>query len=206
MCEQKERGFSKDRAVEQDDGFGFLIGGVAEIEDVTVGSEATDDFGTWRGVHGQALGADGDFAVIADTDAGLLAPDVGPPGAGWGGTEDGTVFSQSQGASGVWGDAQFAMDFVVVGVEEELVEQVVGSFDLEDVIGGQERGQAFLPVVMAAFDFAFGLGCWGEAQGDAIEVQSGSELGESIRDLGEEEGVVIDIEGQGQTGGQEDTG
>jgi len=95
---------------------------LAEIEDVTVWAQAADDFGTGRGVNGLAQGADRDHAVISDADAGLLAPDVGPPRAGWGGTEDGTVLSQGLGAGGLRGGAQFAMDFVLIGVEPELVQ------------------------------------------------------------------------------------
>ena len=131
---------------------------MAEIEDVTVWAQAADDFGTGRGVNGLAQGADGDHAVIADADAGLLAPDIGPPGTGGGGTEDGTVLSQGLGAGGLWGGAQLAMDFVLIGMEPELLQQAIGIFQVQDVLSGQERGQAFLPVVVAAFDFAFGVG------------------------------------------------
>ena len=59
---------------------------------------------------------------------------------------------------------------------------------------------------MAAFDFAFGLGRGSIAEADAIEVQSGSELGEGIRCVGEEKGVVIDVEDQGQSVGLESAG
>jgi hypothetical protein len=132
---------------------------VAEIEDVSVWAQAADDFGAGRGVNGLAPGTDRDHAVIADADAGLLAPDIGPPRAGWSGAEDGTVLSQGLGECSLWGGAQFAMDLVLIGMEPELVQEAVGSFQVQDVISGQERGQAFLPVVVAAFDFAFGLGC-----------------------------------------------
>jgi hypothetical protein len=60
--------------MEQDDGFGVLIGGVAEIINVTVWTETTDDGGAWRCLNGLALGADGDFAIVTDANAGLLAP------------------------------------------------------------------------------------------------------------------------------------
>ena len=43
----------------------------------------------------------------------------------------------------------------------ELVEEVVGPDQFNDVVGGQEWDQSFLPVVMTAFDFTFGLGRWG---------------------------------------------
>ena len=67
--------------MEQDDGFGVGVWGMAEVVDVAIGAEAADDVGAGWGVNGVALGADGDFAVVADADAGLLAPDIGPPGA-----------------------------------------------------------------------------------------------------------------------------
>jgi hypothetical protein len=51
---------------------------------------------------------------------------------------------------------------------------------LADVGGGQQGREAFLPEVVTAFDFAFGLGCRGVREGHAVEVQSLSELGESF--------------------------
>ena len=77
----------EDGTMEQDEGFGFEIGGVAEVVEVAIGTSAAEDGGTGWGVHGVALGADGDFAVVADADAGLLAPDVGPPGTLGSGTD-----------------------------------------------------------------------------------------------------------------------
>ena len=38
------------------------------------------------------------------------------------------------------------LDFVLVDVGRELVEQAVGLFKFADVVGGQEWGEAFLPV------------------------------------------------------------
>lgn len=195
----------KDRAMEQDEGFGIGIWGVAEIEDVSVGLEASDYFRPRRGVNGLALGADGDFAVITDADAGLLTPDIGPPRAGWGGPQDGAVFRQGQAASRQRGGPEFPMDFMLVGMKPELVQEAVGPFQFEDLIGGQEWRQAFLPVVVAAFDFTFGLGGGGVAQGDAIEAQRGAELGESLRGMGKEEGVVVHIQDQGHPLGEENT-
>ena len=80
--------------MEEEDGFGLRIGGVTEVEDVTVRAQAADDGGAGWCVEGVALVADGDFAVVTDADAVLLAPDVGPPGAGGNGTEDGAVLGQ----------------------------------------------------------------------------------------------------------------
>jgi hypothetical protein len=146
--------------MEQDAGVGLLIWSVAEVVNVAVGAPAADHGGTWRGINGLALGADGDLAVVADADAGLLAPDVGPPRAVGIGTDDRAFFG-----AGLWlglerGLAGFAVDFMLVGVGHELVEPVVGPDQFENALGGQQGHEAFLPVVVAAFDFAFGLGRW----------------------------------------------
>ena len=66
---------------------------MTEVEDVAIGAQATDDIGARRGSDGVALGAGGHFAVVAaDPDAGLLAPDIGPPGALGNGANDGAFF------------------------------------------------------------------------------------------------------------------
>ena len=205
VCEQNRK-VSDGRAMEQDDGFGFWGGGVAEVIEVALWTEAADDVGAWGGVNGLALGADRDFAVIADADAGLLAPDEGPPRAGGDGTQDGAFFPAGLAVCGVRGGGEFAVEFVLVDVGQELVEQAVGRDEFTDAVGGEERGEAFLPVVVAAFDFTFGLGCWGGAEGDAVAVEGGAELGEGVGSVGEEEGVVVHVEGQGQAVGLEGAG
>ena len=163
--------------MEQDDGFGCRVRGVAEVVAVAVWAQAADAGGAGRGIHGLPLGSEGDFAVVADTHGGLLAPDKKPPWAGGHRAQDGAFFVQGLLPCGVRGDPQLPVDFVLVGVGQELVEQVVGPFQLDDLIGGQQGRKAFLPVIMAAFDFAFGLRCGRVTQGDAVEVERGSELG-----------------------------
>ena len=153
-----------------------------------------------------ALGADGDFAVVADADAGLLTPDVGPPRALGGGTQGRTVFGQGLLLGGLGCLAEFAMDFVLVGVGHELVKQVVGPGEFDDLVGGQEGDEAFLPVVVAAFDFAFGLRGWGIEEVDAVEVEGRPELSEGVGVVGVKERMVIHVKNQGQTVGLEDAG
>ena len=153
-----------------------------------------------------ALGADGDFAVVADADTGLLAPDKRPPGTSWGGTQHGAILGNGLLVGGVRSGAQFAVDFVLVGMGEELVQELVGTCKFADLIGGEDGREAFLPVIMAAFDFAFGLGRWGIAQFDAVEVEGLAELGEGVGIMGVEEGMEVHIEGQGQAGGLEGAG
>ena len=179
--------------MEEDDGFGFWIWGVAEVVDVSIWAEAADDGGAGWGVQGLALRADGDLAVVPDADAGWLAPDAGPPRAGRGGADHGALFGEGWLVGGVGCLAEFAMAFVLVGVGDELVEQMVGPDQFHDVVGGQEGDQAFLPVVMPAFDFTFGLGRWGVAELDAVKVERRPQLGESVGVVGVEEGVVVHI-------------
>ena len=192
--------------MEQDAGFGFGIGRLAEVVNVSIWAEAADDGGAGWGVNGLALRADGDFAVVPDADAGLLAPDVGPPRAVGCWTEDGTFFRERLllGLERCLPD--FAVDFMLVGVGHELVEEVVGPDQFHDVVGGQEGDKAFLPVVMTAFDFTFGLGRWGVAELDAVKVERGPKLGEGVGVVGVEEGVEVDIKGQRQAVGLEDAG
>jgi hypothetical protein len=102
--------------------------------------------------------------------------------------------------------AEFAVDFVLVGVGDELVEQWVGPDQFDDLVGGQERNQAFLPVVVAAFDFAFGLWGGGVEEFDAVEMEGRAELGEGVRVVSVEEGVVVHVKRQGQAVGLENAG
>ena len=158
------------------------------------------------GVNGVTLGSGGDFAVVADADTGLLAPDIGPPGALGGGADDGALFGEGLLLRGVRGLAEFAVDFVLVGVGDELVEELVGGGEFADAFGRQQRNQTFLPIVVAAFDFAFGLGRWGVEEFDAVEVQRLAELGEGVGVVGVEEGVVVHVEGQRKAVGLEGAG
>src|ERR1035441_7399551 len=170
---------------------------MAEAVDVAVWTQATKDRGTgWR-INREALGADGDFAVIADAEVEALTPDKGPPQAVGDGTQDRAVFGAGLVTCGGWSGAEFTVDLVLVDVGQELVEQTVGVFEFQDAVGRQEGRQAFLPVVMTTFDFVLGFSGGGEAQGDAIEVERGAQLGERVGVMGVEEGVVVNIEGQG---------
>ena len=139
MCGQSWK-VSEDGAMEEDEGFGLWIWGLLEVIDVAGGAETTEDGGTRRGGNGLALGAGGDFAVVADADAGMLAPDKGPPGTRRGGTEDGAFFGEGLSFGGVGGGAELAVDFVLVDVREELVKQAVGPFEFKDLVGSEKRG------------------------------------------------------------------
>jgi len=91
-------------------------------------------------------------------------------------------------------------------MRDKLVEEVVGPDQLDDLVSRQERDEAFLPIVVAAFDFTFGLGRWGVEELDAVKVERCPKLGESVGVVGVEEGVEVHIKGQGQAVGLEDAG
>ena len=159
-----------------------------------------------RSFDGEAEVADVGLAVVADADGGAEAPDEAPPRAGRSRAEFGALFCEGLRAGGVGSGAEFAVDFVGVGVEEELVEEGVGRFEGEEVVCGEQGWETLLPVVVAALDFAFGLGRGGVAQGDAIEVEGLTELGEGVGRVGEEKGMVVHVESEREAVGEEDAG
>jgi len=136
--------------MEEDDGHGVWAGGAAEVEDVAVGTQAADDGGPGRGLHRLAMGSDRNLAISADTHGSLLAPDVGLPWTRRNRAKDGAIFGESLLVSRVRGPTQFAMDFMLIGVRHKLVEQFIGSDQLDDAFGGQQGDEPFLLVVMTA--------------------------------------------------------
>ena len=176
--------------MEQEDGFCVVRGFMAEDGDVAVGMEAVDEAGAWRSLHAEAAGARGDAAVWRDGDRGAEAPDVGPPRAAGSWPQRGAAFLLGGLPGGERSHGQFAMAFVGVAVEAEFGEQGVEGFEGGDGFCGTERGEAVLPVLMAAFDFAFGLRGGGVAEGDAVKVERGAELGERLGNRGEKEAVA----------------
>ena len=205
-CSFQKRTDSEHRTMEQDDGFGLGIGGVAEVEDIAVGPQAADDRAARGRLDALALEGNGDFAVVAHAHRSALAPDMGPPRAGRDGPQDRALFGQGLLASGVGSGTQFAVDFVLIGVRQELVEQLVGACQFQDGVGCQQGRQAFLPVVVAAFDFTFGLRGGGVAQGDTVEVEGRAQLGEGVGSVGEEKRMVVHVEGQRQAMSGEGSG
>ena len=146
--------------MEQDDGFGLGIRGIAQVEDISVGTQAAQYAGPGRSGDSESLGANRDFAIVSDPNASLLTPNVGPPRASWSWAQDGAVFGESLVTGGKRGSAQFAVDFMLVSMSQQLFQQGVGATQFEDLVGSQERGQALLPVIVATFDLPFGLGGW----------------------------------------------
>jgi hypothetical protein len=96
------------------------------------------------------------------------------------------------------GLAQFAMDFPGVAMRPQGVDVWVGDFDFGDFFTGEVGGQAPLPVLVGAFDFAFGLGRGGIAETDVVKLERPAQLGQGVRVVGEKEAVVINIDLQGR--------
>ena len=179
-------------------GFGLGIGLGGEDGVMTAGVNAEDDFGAGRDFQTNALSADGDAAVVAGFDYGALAPDVGPPRTPGHGPEDG-AFVLFGGVPGLLGfHPEFAVDFVLVAMKSEFAHLGVGVFEIGDGFAGEEGGEPVLPELVFAFDFAFGLGRGGVAEGDAVEAEGLAELGEGFGEVREEEGMEVHVEFQRQ--------
>ena len=89
--------------MEQDEGFGLGIRGVTEVVDVTIVTQAADEGGAGRSVHGLPVGTDGNLAIVADAHGCLLAPDEAPPRTGGRWPQRGALFGEGLGACGVGG-------------------------------------------------------------------------------------------------------
>ena len=167
-----------------------------------------DDARAWTDDDAEPFRADRHAAIGADLEGGAQAPDVGPPGTTRHGAQRRAFFALRGLPGGVGRAAQFAMDFVGVAVAAQVRQEDVGGGGRGDGVGGEEGGQAALPVLMLAFDFALGLGSEGVTQRDAVEVAGGSELGQGVRPLRKEQAVTIDLEFErqavfGESGGEE---
>jgi hypothetical protein len=64
------------------------------------------------------------------------------------------------------------MDFLSVAMVAQGRQEFVGGFWSGNIFGSEQSGEPTLPVLMLAFDFAFGLRSAGVAQGDTVEVQA----------------------------------
>ena len=158
------------------------------------GMEAEDHLGARGTFDAKALGANGNATVGADLDGGTNAPNIGPPRAARGGPEDGSFFFAGRVPGLLRGQAQFAMDFVGVAMEAQSVDVGVGGFDIGDVFAGEIGWEAALPELVFALDFSFGLGCGGIKEANVIELERPAQLGEGLGILGEEHGVIIDVD------------
>jgi hypothetical protein len=141
---------------------------------------AEDDFGTWRDMDAEELGADGDAAVGADFDVGALTPHKRPPRALGDWTQNGTFLFEGE-VPGLLGlHFEFPVDFVLVAMEAQLMDMGIGLVEVGDLFTGKVSRETILPEEVSALNFAFGLRSGSVAKGDAVEVKGTAQLGESL--------------------------
>lgn len=194
--------------LEEDSGFLVCFGAVGEDGDIAVWMEAVNDWSACGNASTQAFVADRHTAIRSDFQGSARAPDIRPPWATGHGAQDGAILPASFNCGGIRSATQFAMDFLGVTMTAQCGQELVGGFWGGDVFSGKQGGEPTLPVLMLAFDFAFGLRGAGVAEGDAVEVQGSTKLGQRFGPLGEEKAVAIDIEFQwhamfNESGGKE---
>jgi len=163
-----------------------------------VGVLAKDDFGAGRDLEAEALGADGHPAVVADFDGGADTPDEGPPRTTRYRPELGAVCFLGGVPGGLRLHLQLAVGFVLVAMPAQVGEVRIGLVQVGDLLAGEVGGQAVLPELVFAFDFALGLGRGRVTETHAVEVERLAQLGEGVGDVGEEEGMEIHVEFQRQ--------
>ena len=161
---------------------------------VAVWVEAKDHLGLGWFFDPQALRADRHAPIAADLDHGAHAPHIIPPRAAGCGADDGSFFFVGLIPRLLRGLPQFAVNFGGVAMRPQGVDLRIGRFDFGDFFAGEVGGQAALPVLMGAFDFAFGLGRGGIEETDVVELERPAQLGQGVRIVGEKDTVVIDVD------------
>jgi hypothetical protein len=84
---------------------------------MATGMETENDFGTWGTFEANALLADGNPSIRTNLQRGAEAPNIRPPWAGRGWTEDRTFFLFGHVPSALSGLLEFAVSFLCVPVE-----------------------------------------------------------------------------------------
>ena len=168
--------------------------------------EAEDDFGPRGVVEAKALVSDRNPSVGADLQRASEAPNIRPPRATRGWADDSTLFLFRQVPGALSGQFKFAVSFVRVAMESQSVDVSVSIFEFGELFAGEIGGKTFLPELVFALDFAFGLRGWSIKEANVVELEGGAQLGESLWVLSEEDAVIIDIELEGASIGQEGGG
>ena len=92
------------------------------------------------------------------------------------------------------GHLQFPMDLMNIAMEPQSVNVRVGGFNLANLFAGEIGWEPALPELVFAFDLPFGLGRRGIKEADVVELESPAQLSHRVGILGEENGVVIDVD------------
>lgn len=159
--------------------------------------EAEDDGGTPGVFESNALSADGNPSVGTDFERSPKAPNIRPPGAARCRPQDGALLLFGDVPRALGSEFEFSVGLVGVAMEPQCVDVRVGFLNLSDAFAGEIGRKALLPELVLPLDFALGLRRWGITEANVVEAQSRAQLGQSVRRLGEEHGVKIDIELEG---------
>ncbi len=91
-------------------------------------------------------------------------------------------------------------------MEPQSIDVDIRIIQFGNFFAGEIGWEAFLPELVFALDFAFGLGCGSIKKANVVELQCRAQLGESLWVLSEEDAVIIDIELEWSPVGQEGGG
>jgi len=161
------------------------------------GMEAQNHSGARGALDLEALDANRNAAVGADPDRRTGAPNVRPPRASWGWTKNGALFIFCGFPSVLRGHPQFAMGLVPIAMEPQSFDVGIGGFHVGNLFAGEIRREPALPELVFPFDLSFGLGRWSIKEADAVELERPTQLSHRFGILGEEHGVVIDVDLEG---------
>jgi len=159
-----------------------------------------------RVFESDALGAYGNTPVGSDFQRGSKTPNIRPPRALRGWPEHRTFLLPSRVPRLLGGQFDFAVSFVGIAMEAQCVHVRVGLLNIRDHLAGEIGWKPLLPELVFAFNFALRLRGWGVKETNFIEAECRAELGQSVRGLGEEDGVIIDVELERPAVGQEGGG
>jgi len=93
-----------------------------------------------RSLHAKELGTDGHPTIRADPNGNAAAPNEGPPGTARDGTQD-AAFVPLSPVPGLLGfHLKFAVEFVLVAMEAQVVNVWVGLVDVGNLFTGKVSG------------------------------------------------------------------
>ena len=98
------------------------------------------------------------------------------------------------------------MGFPSVAMQSQSIDVGVGDFDLRDLFTDEVRRKSSLPELVLALDLPLGLRRWSIQEANVVELERPAQLGERVRILGEEDGVIIDVDFQRSAIAQESGG
>ena len=99
-----------------------------------------NELGGWRSLDSEELGTHRHATLWADLDGGMHAPDERPPGTARDRTQDTAFLVLSQVPSSLGFHLEFAVNFVMVVMEAQVLDMVVGLIDISNLFTGKVSG------------------------------------------------------------------